>query len=114
MQHHITEDFPIGSITSGFIDCRLLYKYAKSYKIDVVNIDISDIRAKPMSAIEDWSPRYKMADINLPCIAIKEDDHYQLIDGRHRLKKIIDMNLTKIPCYILTPKEVLIAYIYDK
>jgi len=110
MRHHITKDFPIDSLTSGFIDCQLLYRYVKSYKIDAVYIDISDIRAKPMSAIEDWHPRYKMADITLPCIVIKEDDHYQLIDGRHRLKKIIDMSLTKIPCYILTSKQVLTAY----
>ena len=110
MRHHITKDFPISSLTSGFIDCSLLYRYIKSYKIDVVDISISDIRAKPMSAIEDWNLRYKMADITLPCIIIKEDDYYQLIDGRHRLKKSIDMNLNKIPCYILTPKQVLIAY----
>jgi ParB-like chromosome segregation protein Spo0J len=109
MRHHITKDFPVGNLSSGYIDCRVLYRYIKSLKINPVNLRVEDIRSKPMRSIKDDDLRYRIADINLPCIVIKEDDHYQLIDGRHRLRKVIKNNYDEIPCFILSQKQVLIG-----
>lgn len=110
MRHHITEEHPFEGFTSGVIDCTFLYSYIKAYKIKPTNIRLVKVVGKNLHYIEKWHVRYKIADIKKPCIVVKQDKLYRLIDGRHRMRKAIDLSVLDLPCYVLTPKEVLKFY----
>ena len=110
MRHHITEENPFGTLTSGVIDCSFLYSYIKAYKISVTEIAVLKIRAKNLHYIKEWHPRYRAADVEKPSIVAKQEGFYRLIDGRHRMRKAIAESRLRIPCYVLTPKEVLKFY----
>ncbi len=110
MRHHIREDWPIGGLSRGVIECHQLYRYISAYKIGSIEISLSRIVANNMDWIEKWNARYKTADLKLPCIVIQDEFSYRLIDGRHRLKKALNKGLKALPCHVLTNQEVLKAY----
>ncbi len=110
MRHHITEEHPFEGLTSGVIECSFLYSYIKAYRLQSVDVSVYKIKAKNLHYIKKIDPRYKIADLELPCIVTKQEEFYRLIDGRHRLRKAIDQSILNLPCYILSPKEILKFY----
>ena len=110
MRHHITEEYPFEGFTSGMIDCNFVYPYIRAYKIPIREILLTKIKAKHLHWIKKWHPRYRAANLELPCIVARQEGSYRLIDGRHRMRKAIDQSILKLPCYVLEPKEILKFY----
>ena len=105
--HNISKEFPFDNLTKGIIDCSLLYKYAKTKRMESVWINISELKYGDISYIKDLSGRYKGVDLSLPCLVVDFGDYYRLIDGKHRLKKTINNDGDSLLCYILTKREAL-------
>tara|TARA_Y100000593_G_scaffold75007_1_gene138261 strand:- start:10373 stop:10696 length:324 start_codon:yes stop_codon:yes gene_type:complete len=55
--------------------------------------------------IDENSPRYKAANTKYPLIAIEKDDWFKLVDGRHRLKKLMNERQMTCSVYFITEDE---------
>ena len=86
MRHHITKEHPFEGLTSGVIECSFLYSYIKAYRLSASPISVYKMKAKNLHWIKKWHPRYRAADLEFPCIVVKQEESYRVIDGRHRLR----------------------------
>jgi hypothetical protein len=110
MIHTINTSFPLLSYNNHYIDCKNIYTLAKVKNIKPVEVDIDSFQHKEISSINQNHIRYIQADTSKPIILVSFDNKLRMIDGRHRLKKIIANNKTSIPAYIV-PIEDVIPYI---
>ncbi len=111
MNHIINDRFPFETITHGRINCFRLYQYVETERRQAEWLKITDLIYKTnLDQIEDWHPRYETADPRLPALVVDFGDFYRLIDGRHRLKKLLHNQCTHMLCHILTKAEALREY----
>ena len=111
MKHIITEQIPFDTIEHGAINCFQLYQFVESEKREADWLEISSLRYKKnLGAIKEWHPRYVGADPRMPGLVVDFGDYYRLIDGKHRLKKLLYNQCTHMLCHILTKSEALKQY----
>jgi hypothetical protein len=94
------------------INCKSVYSYIKFKDIQFSNVHISLIGYKELESICNDNIRYLRADITKPVILAKNMENpdmkkYRMIDGRHRLKKIINNGENVIKAYVLDRDEIL-------
>ena len=80
-------------------------------------LDILDVAYKDLSVIDESSTRYKLANTIFPVIVIKGmvnpyNKKYRLIDGRHRLLKLLNNGNKTIESYVLVENDVERFYYY--
>lgn len=85
-----------------------LIESMRSVKRVVVEIPMRDVCVK--KGIRNVE-RLRRADINYPCIVLKDAENparrkYRMIDGKHRVHKLVARNVRKVRCYVLEPKDV--------
>tara|TARA_B100001996_G_scaffold148340_1_gene112957 strand:- start:769 stop:1137 length:369 start_codon:yes stop_codon:yes gene_type:complete len=108
MHHVINDKFPWGDL-KGKIDCFPLYKYVEEMNIPSVYVKISKLKYYNNYISED-SDRYKKANLDLPGLVVDFEDHYRLIDGKHRVTKILNNRGTRFLCHILSKDQALKFY----
>lgn len=90
---------------TDYIELPPLFRWLERTK-QVSEICISDLRIKEGELDQ---ARVEKADTKYPLIAVDGLDNkgkkYRLIDGRHRLQKLIRENKRVCDCYILTASE---------
>ena len=104
-------DSHLGIITNQnlIIDCGKIFAHAKNKKMTPLEISVDRIHAKPLDTIDVKSSRFELADIKYPGIVVRVDgdDKYIMIDGRHRLKKLLLSNEERMQCYVFRKDDVL-------
>jgi hypothetical protein len=103
LKHIFENDWIIsGYNETNFILCDRLYSWCKAKKITPIAINIDQIAAKPFET-GYCTIRYENADISLPGIVSKMPNPmnktYRLIDGRHRLLKLSNLNFDTMLFY---------------
>lgn len=94
------------------VNCANVYSYIKFKSIQSTDIPVNLIGYKELDSICNDSIRYLRADTNKPVILAKNMENpdmkkYRMIDGRHRLKKILTNGENIIKAYILDRDEIL-------
>lgn len=95
----------------------------------LINISIKDIswlgydlplNKRQLNCICCGGRRYKLVDLSIPTILIKNqfnltDKKYICVDGKHRLEKMIELNIKESQFYVLTFDDIKKhLYAYDK
>lgn len=111
MIHEMSGPWAISDVNT-FIPALEVYSWIERRKIKPKEIEVSDIGYKPTSNILLSSPRYLRADTALPVILVKGMKNplkkaYRMIDGRHRLLKVMNSGSPKIISYVLDEEDIL-------
>lgn len=110
MKHWFIEEWKINN-KAGYIDCKKLFDYVKIYKILPESIDFSQISYKKLGNLDRELPRYKLANIKYPMIVSQLSNPdglpYRLIDGRHRIDKLMSNGNNSALFYIIPAETVL-------
>ena len=93
-------DVPTKIVTSR------LYPIIKEKSLEPVYLQLTEFAFKDLDTIDIESPRYTIADIGYPLIAVDglsnpNNKRYRMIDGRHRLLKQLNEGKTKFLFYVL-------------
>lgn len=111
MIHEMSGPWAISDVNT-FIPALEVYSWIERRKIKPKEIEVSDIGYKPTSNILLSSPRYLRADTALPVILVKgmknpSKKAYRMIDGRHRLLKVMNSGSPKIISYVIDEEDIL-------
>ena len=105
--HIMKSDFQLYDCVTS-IDMAEVFKKIKNENIQSEFIRIDDIHYKNISNINTSSIRYIEADISYPVVLIeglsmynKDNKKYRMIDGRHRLLKLLNDNIAWVKAYII-------------
>jgi len=116
MRHHVHPDFPIEGLSTGVILCRSLYTLVKAKNFLLRSIPLSSLTYNNLSIINITDVRYKAANINLPGLVTQTPgcgDTFRLLDGRHRVKKAMDLDMVELPFYVVPLSDALKYYYPD-
>lgn len=89
-----------------------LVKNLKRIGRQPVILNIADFAVKQLD-VNLESIRFRMADTKYPIVVLQEGDRLRLIDGRHRLVKLIERGETEINAYIVTWEDISPFTYYD-
>ncbi len=106
MKHHIVDDW-IDKDKHFIIECKDVYDWISYKRMKPDYISNENIKCNNLDLITNSDARYIVADLNLPGIVVELENHYRMIDGRHRLKKSLDQGKDTILTYVLTEKQAL-------
>ena len=65
-------------------------RYSNNSNIPTIQIDTNSIRYKSGNIDEVILEEDTSYDLDIPIVVRKKEDHYEVIDGKHRLKKARD------------------------
>jgi hypothetical protein len=110
MIHIMDGVWKIGASEDLIINCGEIYNYIKFKEMSYELIEIDLIGHKELQSISTNDHRYVNANTDLPGILVNNMENprnkkYRLIDGRHRLLKTINSDLTKFKAYVLERDE---------
>ncbi len=100
--------------TVALLDAVSLFRYAKHKKLPVLELNCHEIAHKGFEAIDENSQRFKLADVQYPLL-VSEGLHnplnkkYRMLDGRHRLKKLLQSGITHVNAYVI-PKDIVMQF----
>lgn len=111
MKHWFIDQWKIDSRV-GYIDCeKTLFNYIKIYQLSPQLIDFCKISYKKLCDLDRVLPRYSLANIKYPMIVSElpnpDNLEYRLIDGRHRIDKLIQNGKNSAFFYIIPSETVL-------
>jgi hypothetical protein len=112
MAHTIYESFPIEELDfSTYKQYKLeikphIFDYIKYTNKKAEIISFKKIKYKDISLIDLNDLRYIRADINYPGIVLKQSNFYRVLDGRHRIRKCIELGKKSFNFYILKFSEI--------
>ena len=105
--HIMKDDFQLYDCVTS-IDCNEVFKKIKNENIKSELIRIEDICYKDISNIDTNSTRYLEADTSYPVVLLdglstrnKNNKKYRMIDGRHRLLKLLKDDNCWIKAYVI-------------
>lgn len=112
MIHIMNEDWSLKEASNLFVDCNRVYSYISMKKLLPEMIDIDLIAHKDIKNISKNSLRYIHANTNLPGIVVRGMENpfmkeYRMIDGRHRLLKVLEEGKKMFNSYVLHREEIL-------
>lgn len=91
------------------LDEKLLFNYVKINKTIATVINFDDIAYR--TDIDRGSYRYFKANVSYPLMVTQMSNPYnkpyRLIDGKHRIHKLMDQGLTQSACYMIPSEFVL-------
>lgn len=92
------------------INCRPLYAYLKLKKREPETVSLSEIAHKPISGICVNSARYTAANLKQPVLLAESmvnplGRRYRMLDGRHRVKKMITLKGESILALVVSAEE---------
>jgi hypothetical protein len=95
-----------------YIDCRELYAYIRMKNIEPQTVDINMIAHKELDSISTDDFRFLKANIQLPGILAKDMTNplgrqFRMLDGRHRLKKIMLSGDERFSAYVISQTDAL-------
>jgi hypothetical protein len=100
--HWFTDEWRIDE-NNYCVSTALIFNYIKINKLPTTSIQISDIAYK--KNIDKTFYRYHRASISFPVVVSEilnpEYKKYRLIDGRHRIHKLLDLGINVATCYIV-------------
>jgi hypothetical protein len=110
MKHWFIDEWKVNNKV-GYVDCKKLFDYIKIYKITPELISFSQISYKKLVDLDRELPRYKLANTKYPMIVSQLPNPnglpYRLIDGRHRLDKLLLNGINSAFFYVIPVKTVL-------
>lgn len=114
MTHRLREGWSMNGCKSGTLHIDDFKELANSEEDAIkINIDFSEVCHKPLPKY--INQRYIEADTSIPPTIIESENicgkKYKMIDGRHRLKKMIDEGKTHSDFNLITNLDKLYSYI---
>ena len=110
--HVMKGDFQLYDCVTS-IDMAEVFEKIENENIQSEFIRIDDIHYKDISNINTNSTRYKEADISYPVVLIedlsmynKDNKKYRMIDGRHRLLKLLNDNIAWVRAYVISFSDI--------
>lgn len=94
----------------GIINVSRLWSYIKTHNIQPEDIPYELISHKPLD-VDISSARFQLADTSFPLIVVRgmtnpHSKPYRLIDGRHRLVKLLPA--IDVSCYVISYKTAIL------
>lgn len=113
MKHWFVDEWKIDNRV-GYIECdKTLFNYVKVYKLSPQLVDFCYISYKKVQDFDRGLPRYTLANVNYPMIiselANPDNLPYRLIDGSHRIDKLIRKGSQNAFFYII-PGEIVLNF----
>lgn len=108
MIHWITPDFPLSFTGNGTYRLRLkpvIFDLIASKQLQPELIEFSSIAYRDLS-VDESSDRFKTADTSYPGVVLRSSTGLRLIDGRHRMKKLMSEGSTSGLFYVLQESDV--------
>lgn len=110
MMHVAKREWRIIGCRDRSINVYSLYKAAKHFGTPPVNVRIEQIAHKPLGSIDVAHSRYKEADPSQPVLLVDGLDNplnrrYRMVDGRHRLLKVLNGGGMSIPAFVFSVEE---------
>lgn len=107
MIHKLDGEWAVPSLPSA-VNVSVLFSYLKDKETKKVNI--KDIAYKPITDSDLDKHRLINADTKYPVILVDDmpnpyNSKYRMVDGRHRIRKLIDLGSTTVVAYILSFKD---------
>jgi len=111
MKHIMTGDWQLQGKPEMVIDIPKVIQLINYRKLEPVELDIDCIAYKELDSIDTKEARYIVANTNYAGIVVEGMENpynkkYRLIDGRHRLLKIMKANKDTFKVYILQTKDI--------
>lgn len=111
MKHWFIDDWKIDDRV-GYVDCKkTLFYHIKICKLQPQLLNFCDISYKKLCDLDRESARYTLANVQYPMIVsqLPNPDNltYRLIDGRHRLDKLIRRGNKNAFFYVVPGETVL-------
>lgn len=110
--HYMDGEWRLEGCRDMYIDIPRVINLINFRKLDPSFISINEVAYKELAGIDINGARYIAASTRFPCIVVEgmQNPHnkkYRLIDGRHRLLKIISEGKSEICAYVLTERDVM-------